>query len=86
MGWLGDLAVVSLLLTMAVATAISATTSYYFYRWRRILALDGKIVTIPEELISKLAAIGSKLNALQSALGTVRSDQIANHPKCREDN
>src|SRR4051794_12381229 len=72
---LSDFVVLVLLFTMAVATAISIVTSYYLYRWRRIVAFDGKLITVPEELISTLTILGKGLKAVQRAVGAVGSDQ-----------
>jgi hypothetical protein len=65
-----DVLVLSALLVMAFATCIAVITRYYLYRWQRILTSEGKVVTIPEELIAPLTTIDSELRVVQSAVTT----------------
>jgi hypothetical protein len=51
-------------------------TSYYLYRWRRILSVEGKLLAIPEELIARLATVDSELKALRSAVSRTDTDQM----------
>jgi molecular chaperone GrpE (heat shock protein) len=74
-GLLSDALVLSALFAMAVATSIAVITSYYFYRWRRFLSLEGNVVTIPEELIARIAAVSKELRAIQSTIVTTGADQ-----------
>jgi len=65
----------SALIAMSLATFVAVVTSYYFYRWRRIIAFEGKVVTVPEELIAQIAAFRADLKTVQSAVDNARSDQ-----------
>jgi hypothetical protein len=65
----------SALLLMAVTTSVAVATSYYLYRWRRLLTVHGKVVTVPEELIAHLAAFGKELRAIHSSILEANSDQ-----------
>jgi hypothetical protein len=80
-GQLSNIVVLSVLVAMAATTSISVITSYYFYRWRRSLTFEGKVVTVPEELIARLALFSDQLKATQSAIGSnaVNQKQQGNH-------
>jgi hypothetical protein len=75
MGTLSDVFALTALLAMAIATSIAVATAYYLYRWRRILSSDGKVLTVPEELIARLATIDDELRALKLAISTADADQ-----------
>lgn len=77
MGPLSDVFVFAALLAMAIATCIAVVTSYYLYRWRRILSVEGKLIAIPEELIARLATLDGELKALRSAVSTADADELA---------
>ena len=62
-------------LAMAVATSIAVATSYYLYRWRRILSVEGKLLAIPEELIARLTTVDRELKALRSVVSRTDADQ-----------
>jgi flagellar hook-associated protein FlgK len=76
MGSLGNILTFAALLAMAAATSIAVATSYYLYRWRRILSVEGKLLAIPEELIARLATVDSELKALRSAVSRTDTDQM----------
>jgi len=64
----------SIVLTLAVTTAVAVATSYGFYRWRKTLTLEGKVVTIPEELIATLSAVSKRLRAVESSVARMAAD------------
>lgn len=75
MGSLGTVLMFAAALAMAVATSIAVATSYYLYRWRRILSVEGKLLAIPEELIARLTTVDRELKALRSVVSRTDADQ-----------
>lgn len=75
MGALSDIVFWTVLLLMAAATSVAVLTSYYFYRWRRVLTLEGKVAVIPEELIAHLERLRSKLGDVRDAVRGVGTEQ-----------
>ncbi len=82
---MNEFATLSLLLVMAVATAIAVITSFFFYRWRRLVALNGQLIAVPEDLIAKLTAIGQELKTFRVAINDTKVVQAKTGKQVLED-
>ncbi len=70
-------ALLGTIISLALATTIAVLTSYYFYRWRRTLTFEGKVLTIPEELIATIAALSKQTFEVRSEFKANVSEQKA---------
>jgi hypothetical protein len=70
-------------ITMAFATAISVTISFYLYRWRRIIISDHALL-VPESLISEIRSLDSSLESHQKSVTEMARATSSGYEKIAE--
>ena len=75
MGLQIDVLMLAAVVVMALTTAIATNTSYYLYRWRKTLPFEGKVITVPEELIAQLESVHNAVSGVQKTIAKTGADQ-----------
>jgi hypothetical protein len=65
---------IAAVLAMSLATATAVASTFYLYRWRRILSADIRFA-VPEALIGSLRDFGKELHSLRSRVADARGNR-----------
>src|SRR5262245_58880976 len=68
-----DSVLLVVMLLMSATTAAAVASSFYLYRWRRILSADQRFA-VPEELISSLREMSKEIRVSRSQLNKVAAE------------